>query len=198
MCFAQSIICEHINNIVHNSIWFSAKYFKCSSCEFELSSNFISIFQFIKFLDIKRYSFPFICMDKVNNIGSSFSIYQIDISSNRLNTTKSFCFSSFQSLMIFYLYNNSISNVEIYSFHSLVNLKLLDLSHNRIIKLKNMVFTGLINIKQLNWRFNKIVFVHVNIFRKIPSNTVYSYNIKVCCMSGPWTECKSKGWCLFK
>ena len=40
VCFAQSIICQHINEIIHNNIWFSTKYFKCFSCDFELSSTF--------------------------------------------------------------------------------------------------------------------------------------------------------------
>ena len=73
-----------------------------------------------------------------------------------------------------------------------MNLKLLDLSHNKITKLTNMVFSGLINIKEINLRFNNIIFVHGNIFREISSNTIYSYNVIVCCLSGPWTECKVK------
>ena len=192
VCFAQSIICNHINKIVPNNIWFSTKYFRCFSCDLGLGSTFITIFQFIRFLDIKKYSFPYICMDKFNNLGILFSIHHFDVSSNSLTTTKGFCFSTFQSLIVFYLQNNSISNLEKNSFHSLLNLNLLDLSSNKITKLKRMVFSGLANIKEINLKFNKIVFVHGNIFKELPSNTVHSNNVKVCCMSGPWTECKVK------
>ena len=79
------------------------------------------------------------------------------------------------------------------SFHLLMKLEVLDLSHNKIRKLKSNSFLGLNNIKVLNLKHNLIMFVPIDTFRKILPNTVHSFNTKVCCMSGPWINCKVIG-----
>ena len=136
-CFSQSIICSHFDEFLYHHIWISVKYFKCFSCNIlQSSSNHLSIFQSILFLNIKDYLFSSSCISKDNSISIIFSLKHLDISFNRLITTRSFCFISLKNLTIFYLQHNLISNVEDNSFYLLLSLQLLDLSRNKIKKLK--------------------------------------------------------------
>ena len=120
------------------------------------------------------------------------SLKQLDMSLNKLTITKSYCLVALNSLTVLHLQQNSISNLEQNSFYSLHSLNLLDLSHNKITELKGQLFEGLKNVKVLNITFNLVIFVSADPFKNIPSNTVHSFNVKICCMSGSWTKCRVK------
>ena len=192
-CFSQSIICSHLNEFLYDHIWITIKYFKCFGCNIlHGSSNQFSSFQSIIFLNIKNYLFSSSCISKDNSISIIFSLKHLDISFNRLTTTRSFCFFSLKNLTIFHLQHNLISNVAENSFYLLFSLQLLDLSRNKITKLKRNMFNGLPNIKILNLTFNQIMHVSIDTFKDVSPYSVHSYNVKVCCMSGSWQKCKVK------
>ena len=192
-CLATSVVCKNLAKISDNLIWTSVKHFECFSLKIEVDSNIFSKFESIKFLNIKDYIFPTFCMNKDGFKPTQFFLGHLDLSLNRLIAIKDFCFSSLQSLIIFHLQHNQISKVEDKSFHLLMKLEVLNLSHNKIRKLKSNSFLGLTNIKVLNLKHNLIMLVPFDTFRKILPNTVHSFNIKVCCMSGSWSECKVIG-----
>ena len=189
-CLSQSIICKDLDKITKNQIWASLKYFKCFSCTLQLTSNIFFRLQAIRILNIKNYIFSLICPNTDGTKSILFSLNHLDVSSNKLTSTRRFCFFSLQSLIICHLQHNLISNVEDNSFYSLSSLQLLDLSYNKISKLKSMSFHGLINIKTINLAFNLIVYVAEDTFREIPQNTVHSTIVKVCCIAGLWSKCK--------
>ena len=54
------------------------------------------------------------------------------------------------------------------------------------------MFNGLPNIKTINLTFNLIMHVSSGTFKDLSLNSVHSYNVMVCCMSGPWSKCKVK------
>ena len=192
-CFSQSIICNNLDKVLYHHIWITIKYFKCFSCNIlHNSSNHFSIFQSIIFLNIKNYLFSSSCITKDNNISIIFSLKHLDISFNRLTTTRRFCFFSLKNLTIFYLQHNLISNFEENSFYLLFSLQLLDLSRNKIKTLKSSMFNGLPNIKTINLTLNLIMDVHSGTFKDVCPYSVHSYNVKVCCMSGSWNKCKVK------
>ena len=188
-CFAQSFICHHVGSDVITHIWKTAKYLKCYSCNFQSHIFYVSSSDSILFLSLKRFQFFYICPNENKNLSS---LKQLDMSLNKLTITKSYCLVALNGLAILHLQQNSISTLEQSSFYSLNSLKLLDLSHNKIIELKRQLFEGLKNIKVPNITFHLVIFVSADVFKNMPSNTVHSFNVKVCCMSGFWTKCRVK------
>ena len=191
-CFAQSIVCDHLNQINQKDTWGSIKYFKCYSCTIKFSTNQFLFFLNIRFLDIKYHSSTHICINKDKNNYIFSSLRKLYMSFNTMFIVKSFCFFSLQNLEILYLQQNRISCVEDRAFCTLVNLKILDLSYNRITKLTKGIFCGLHNVAVINLTANLITTVSKNTFRSIHYKTVHSLNRKVCCMSGSWLKCKVK------
>ena len=192
-CFAQSIICNNVNeNSLHqrSSIWSSIKYFQCISCKLAGTTSLLSSLEFIIILNLREYFFESICINKHSNIPILSSLKLFDISSNSLTRTESLCLVSLKSLTTYCLKHNLISYVEEKSFYLLLNLRILDLSDNKITKLKNTIFNGLISIKVINLTLNLIAYVSSDTFSEISPNTVYSNNVKVCCLSKPWVKCK--------
>ena len=191
--FLKAFFCSNLDKVLYDHIWITIKYFKCFSCNIlNNNSNYFSIFQSIIFLNIKNYLFSSSCISKDNSISIIFSLKHLDISFNRLTTTRSFCFFSLKNLTIFYLQHNLISNVEENSFYLLFSLQLLDLSRNKIETLKSSMFNGLPNIKTINLTFNLIMHVYSGTFKDVSPYSVHSFNVKVCCMSGSWNKCKVK------
>ena len=191
-CFAQSIICNNVSENSHHqrSIWISIKYFQCIGCNLAGSTRLLFSLQFIIILNVREYLFESICINKYSNIPILSSLNLLDISSNTLTRTESLCLVSLNSLTIYYLQHNSISYLEEKSFYLLLNLKILDLSHNKITKLQNTIFNDLISIKVINLTFNQIMYVSSDTFKEVSPNTVYSYNVRVCCLSNSWIKCK--------
>ena len=191
-CYAQSLICNHLYTISQPHIWVSVKYLKCISCNLYYGSKLFSSFQSIMFLNIKDHMLDSLCVNKDQNIPVLYFLKHFDISSNRLTEIKNNCFFPLNRLTTFHLQKNLISNLEEKSFYILFYLNLLDLSHNRITKLRSTTFNGLTNIKTINLTFNLIMYVDTDTFKELSPNTVHSFNIKVCCMSGSWIKCKVK------
>ena len=189
ICFAKSIVCDHLNHMEHLNIWSYINYFKCYSCHIDFSNIQFSFVFDIKFLDIKGHLSTNVCINKDENNLIFFSLRKLDMSYNNINIIKSSCLISLD-LTILYLQQNKIAFVEDDAFHTLINLKILDLSQNKITKLSKRIFAGLHNIAVINLTANLITIVNDNTFKSIHQNTVHSLNRQVCCMSGSWLKCK--------
>ena len=191
-CFSQSIICSHLDKVLYYQTLISVKYFKCLSCNLEKNTNFFSSFQSIMFLNIKKYLSTLFCLNKNSNISTLISLKVLDISLNRLTTTRSFCFIPLKRLTVFHLQHNSISKIEGNSFYLLSSLQLLNLSCNNIKNLRNTAFNGLTSVRTIDLTFNLIIYVAGDTFKQVSPNTIHSYNLMVCCISGSWNKCKVK------
>ena len=192
VCFAQSIVCHHLNYIKHQKIWGFMKYFKCYSCTLKFSNIHFSSLLNITFLDIKDEFSKHICISKEVNNPTFSSLREIDMSFNKITIVKSSCLKSLENLKMLYLQVNRIECVEDKSFNALSNLKILDLSYNKITKLTKEVFVGLKNVVVIKLTLNLITSVSSNTFSSISQNVVHSLNKQVCCMSGLWLKCKVK------
>ena len=190
ICFAQSVICEHLSHITPQEIWHFIKYFKCNSCTLKYSDTHLFSLSNITFLDIKYHFYEYICISKDMNNPIFSSLRKLDISFNKITTIKCSCFESLESLKFLNLQVNRISNVDNKAFASLRNLKILDLSYNRITKLTKGTFIGLLNIAVINITLNIIKSINIDTFSSIYHSTVHSLNRKVCCMAGVWLKCK--------
>ena len=165
VCFSQSIICDHLNNIqVYEIIWVSIKYFKCSGCSLGLGNAHFSIFSNIKILHIRQDFHKYICINKNKKSHILASLKDLDYSSNRLRLIKGACFSSLKSLIRLNFQNNLISIIEKNSFSNLFDLSILNLSKNRIKILRNNLFSDLHNIQVINLTYNFITVVRFGYF----------------------------------
>ena len=191
ICFAQSIICNELSSFeLFQAIWTLTKYFKCNNCILKFTN--VPFISSITFLHIQNYSKTHIRINKDKHNFFLSSLREFNADSNRLVTIKSGCFYSLMSLAMLHFQNNTISIIEDKSFSTLFNLTILNLSKNRLKILQNNLFYGLHNVKVINPTFNLILKISYHAFKHISFHTVHSFNRKVCCMSGSWSECKLK------
>ena len=190
ICFSEGIVCSNIYKFIPDSHLVSITFLKCYECHFSFDEFHLSSFKSLRFLNIKQYPHLSICFNKMQNQMTLITLHHLDSSNNALNTLKDFCLMPLIHLRVLLLQSNSISFVEEYSFYSLSTLSILDMSNNNIKRLYDEMFKTLHNIGVLNLTFNPIKHISSNTFVEISANTVYSFNIKVCCLAGSWARCK--------
>ena len=190
VCFLGSVVCMYLDDLPISHAHFVLKHFKCYSCNIKFDLIYKTSFNSIKYVDLKGYQYSTLCVNKDRHQISLPYLQQLDISDNKLSHLKSFCFFGLANLQLIQLHKNYISNVEEYSFHSLINILVLDLSNNKLTTLTAATFIGIDNIVVLNLISNPLTFISMDSFAYIPKNTVYSFNIKICCAAGSWAMCK--------
>ena len=124
VCFAQSIVCEYLNDIKYQKIWGFIKYFKCYKCTLKINDISFSSLVNIKFLDIKNHFSKHTCIIKDSNNSIYLFLRKLDMSFNKITKMQSSCLESLQSLKILYLQVNRIGCVQDKAFNKLRSLKI--------------------------------------------------------------------------
>ena len=115
ICFAQSVVCDHLKEIQKTKIWSFIKYFKCYSC----TAKFSNIeFSFLIDINLKYHLSNQICLKNDNLMLSS--LRKLDVSFNNIKIIKSKCFVSLHNLKVLYLQNNKIGCVQDKAFCTLM------------------------------------------------------------------------------
>ena len=191
-CFAQSVICHHLDKGITRMLIANIKHLKCYTCNIKFDKLSPETLNTIQILNMKKIKSSYFCVTKDKYKRTLSSLRQLDISLNSFTIIRSYCLVSLKRVATIFFQQNSLSTLEDNSFHSVLSLRVLDLSHNRITTLKSKIFSELEHLCVLNLTHNNLLFISAKAFQNIRFESIYSTSLKICCIIESWSKCREK------
>ena len=98
------------------------------NCTLSIKDTLKRAFQYVFFQSLTNTKFENIC----NFVSFMKQVITLDVSKNKINKMKTYCFKSKITLKVIKLNDNMLQHVEKFAFYNLVSLSFIDLSNNKL------------------------------------------------------------------